>query len=781
MPPFPLRHSHAFRVRTGAVLLALLLLAAAVPATAATYVVGPGASCTHTTLQAALDAANANPGPDTVRIVRTATWTAQQISTDTDQNVEIVGGYAACTSAAPDGKTTLSGAGGNARSVLALRGNGVFVLRNLVIRDGDQAGDDDGGGIHFLGGGIVEISDSEIAQNSAEDGGGIYAQGTTTAAELVIGANVSIAFNTARRHGGGVVAQNIEMTMIAPGSMLFMNTAAARGGGLLVASGEFVSYAYIGSSGVGGLGAVYGNHAAIGGGIAVLAGDDSGKDAEVQLFSTDSATPLGLRDNTASERGGGIDLHPDGQFGGDPNANATARLTNVAIEGNTAPVGAAVNLSYNSYGPLGEEAIGGRLHFNTMPFPHPAAAPCPHGAPCGYIRDNDTLNTTGAVVHLSENADVFGSRIAIEGNRGGWLMYLSGEEFTTLDLDNSLIVGNTVENALIRDDQNQDAAFSLVEMHYLTITGNTIGANGVLSFNEDMTLTRSIVDQPGKALFATDVGSSGGNHDVQYVLVSQGPASSGMWHAAPRFVDPARGDYMPRAGSVAVDEVPVMDDRLWDLHSHRRNVDIPNNPNGVGVSDIGALEREYLQPLVLNWQFDDDLNLWAAISESTWDGSQDAGGNPASGSARAPMSSIIESKRAKLASGRSQCVHLPGPGTYRLNGAARVLPSSNPPLVANRAGLAWELRYNDGDFGCQTGAPDITGLHPLASTGTWTRPATAATITIPPGRWTPNTSLTVIFDVQGAPANAPTAWFDDVILEPGEPDLPPEMFSDGFE
>ena len=145
------------------------------------------------------------------------------------------------------------------------------------------------------------------------------------------------------------------------------------------------------------------------------------------------------------------------------------------------------------------------------------------------------------------------------------------------------------------------------------------------------------------------------------------------------------------------------------------------------------------------------------------------------------MSSIIESKRAKLASGLSQCVHLPGPGTYRLNGAARVLPSSNPPLVANRAGLAWELRYNDGDFGCQNGAPDITGLHPIATTGTWTRPATAATITVPPGQWTRNTSLTIAFDVQGAPSSSPTAWFDDITLEPGEPDPLPFAFADGFE
>ena len=126
-------------------------LSLALPVSAATFTVGPGGDCTHPTLQAALDSAAANSGADEVRIVRTATWTGIQISTNTNQDVAIVGGWAACSSQQPTGKTTLSGAGGQARSVIALRGNGNFTLRNLVIRDGDQAGDDDGGGIHFQG------------------------------------------------------------------------------------------------------------------------------------------------------------------------------------------------------------------------------------------------------------------------------------------------------------------------------------------------------------------------------------------------------------------------------------------------------------------------------------------------------------------------------------------------------------------------------------------------------------------------------------------------------
>lgn len=773
-------HRSIFRPRVFVIALLLAFWLPVAPAGAAVFSVGPGANCTHATLQAGLDAAANKPGPDVVRIVRTATWTAIQVSTQTDQDVEIIGGYSACDSAAPTGKTTLSGADGNARSVIALRGNGLFKLRNLVIRDGDQAGDDDGGGIHFIGGGIVEISDSEIIENEAEDGGGIYAEGTSALAELVIGANVTVGFNIARRHGGGVVAQNLEMTMTAPGSILFMNTAGDRGGGLIVASGTFASYAYIGSNGIGDLGAIYGNHAAKGGGIAVLAGEESSRDAIAMVFSTQSGVPARIRGNSATQSGGGIDLQPDRDLSSLTRSPAIARLTNVAIEENTAPVGAAIHLGNDDAGPFGEIAYGGEVIFNQFPFPHPAAAGCPFGAPCGYIRNNDTGNLTGAIVHLTDGAGFTGSRIAIDGNEGGWLMYLAGEEFTSLTLDNSLIVGNTVQNALVRDDQNEDSSWPLVEFHYLTVTGNTIGANGVLSINEDMTFTRSLVDQPDKALYATDAGATGGVHDVQYVVENGTDNPPGTTPAPPRFVDAANGDYMPRAGSRAVDYAPALPGFGADLYSHTRTIDLSIRPNTLGASDLGALEREYVQPLVLNGDFDTSLNLWnGGDADSFWDSTQNATGPAGSGSVRVLYDTDPKGAPGgpRLA-GRSQCIHLPGPGVYALNGWGRVVPASNPPLVSNHARLTWELRYDGGLQSCENGAPSLAGTHQLATGSTWTRPGSPALIEVPLSVWTTNTSLTVRLDVIGNVVNPPTAWFDGITLETGVDDT---IFADGFE
>ncbi len=779
--------STALSRRTRAILLALAVALPAVPATAATFSVGPGATCTHATLQAALDAAANSPGPDIVKIVRSATWTGIQASTQTDQDVDILGGFLACTSPTPDGKTTLSGAGGQARPVITLRGNGRYRLRNLVIRDGDQAGDDNGGGIHFVGGGIVEISDSEIVENSAEDGGGIYAQGTTTLAELIIGANVIIGSNTARRHGGGVAAHNLEMSMYAPGSMLFMNTAGQRGGGLFIASGDFTAHAYIGSSGVADLGAVYGNQAAIGGGIAVVGGVNSGRLAQVQVFSTNPAVPVRIRGNTASQRGGAIDLQPDAQtYGSGSFANAVAQLRNADLFGNSAPVGAAINLAHDNYG-IGY-AMGSNVLFN-LPYPgrplHPAAAPCPFGAPCGTIRLNHTNNTTGAVVHLSDDSQFQATRIAIEDNAGGWLMYLAGEDATYLRLDNSLIVRNTTANALIHDDHDTSLSGNMVWIHYLTIADNHIGTDWVMQINEDMAFSRSIVDQPDHRL----MGPGGGTHNIGHVIVTH-PVNppAGTTIAAARFVDPARGDYMPRAGARAVDFMPG--DSLFpqDMYSHTRRIDLAVNGNEHGTSDAGALEREYLQPIVLNSDFDADLRHWDALAPSSdWDGTQNIAGPADSGSLRATLSQ----SNARIVV-REQCIHLPGPGIYALRGLGKV--TAAPPIAPpNRVMIDWELRYAPpGIDGCANGPADLAGSLLLATGNSWAAPIPAE-ITVAEALFTQNTALTLRAAIQNGSVIAPdaspdtnapqggttTGWFDGIALIIAEPGL--DLFADGFE
>lgn len=760
-------------------------------AQAAILTVGaPDSGCNHTTIQAAVAAAAAagSPGPDTIRIARSSTWTAQQISTQTDQDLDLIGGYPDCAAAEPSGeKTTLSGAGGDARPVLTLRGNGVFRLRGLILRDGDQAGDDDGGGIYFEGGGILDIENSTITENAAEDGGGIYAVGTSIQSELILGADVIVSFNTARKSGGGVVAKSLEMSLRGPNSALMFNQAlgiggGGNGGGLTVVSEAFKSYAYISSNGIGGIGAVYANEAVNGGGIAAVVPESTPLDAVVQIFSTDSAHPVRINGNTASLRGGALYLEPDGDKGS-LDGYAVALLHNVEIEQNTAPDGAAVLLAHDNYGVGGAAAVGGRLYFNVaanvpnVPL-HPDAAPCPFGKPCGAIRRNTTGNTTGAIVHFAEDAYFAGSKIVLQDNEGGYLMRLTGEEATQLDLDNSLLSGNTVANALIRDDQDQDYDIPFVSLHYLTIAGNTIGGAAVLDINEDLLFTRSIVDQPDKETLA----ATGPAPDIQHVLVNEPSNPAGTTLGVGRFVDPANGDYSLRAGSLAVDFAPPLTPFLADLYSHTRTIDLALAPNEGGPSDVGALEREYVQPLVLNPGFDTDLNLWDILATSDWDGTQNVWGGTSSGSLRGTLAA--DDVRVAM---RKQCIHLPGPGTYALNGWGRVSGSGGFP---NRVFLDWEFRRNAGYNGCSGGAPDATGSLQLAEGTTWSNPAVPALIDIGPALWGNHASLTVYAVIQNgdpigrgaatpnAPLGGPQGWFDGITLSTEYDDT---IFADGFE
>jgi hypothetical protein len=778
MFPIPTDRS---RLATIAMLAASSLLAFPGRADAAILTVGaPSSGCNHTSVQAAVNAAQGAPGADTIRISRSATWTAQQININTDSDIELIGGYETCGSTTPSGpQTELSGAGGDARSVITIRGNGIFRLRNLSIIDGDQAGDDNGGGIFYEGGGILDIADTSITENSAQDGAGIFAVGTTIQAELILGDNVSVGFNTARRDGGGIASYNIETTIGGSGTSLLFNVAQRNGGGLAVISEEFKSFAYISSSGIGGLGAIYGNTAANGGGIAVIGGVESGQDAEVHIFSRDSANPVRINGNTATVRGGAMYQKPDADSSG--NALTYARLWNVEIAENTAPDGAAVYLDYDSGGALAPP-WGGELFFNTATLPN--AAPCPVGKPCGAIVRNSTNNENGSIIAMPGGDTFFEARrVVFQDNEGGRLMLQLEQDGWGGDIwiYNSLITDNAVQQDLIRLAGGEGS----VALTNVTVANNEIGLPHVLFVDNTLRLDSSLFWQSGKLTLA----ASGGDREIEYVLTNDntnmgnGPAAV----ASPRFVDPANRDYRLRAGSRAVDYAPTAlppNTGLSDMDGRARAVDVPiagiNAP--ARVRDVGAHERVQLLPLVLNQDFDTDLAFWEATGVSNWDGSQNASGPAGSGSVQSAVGIDDFTVRA-----RTQCIHLPGPGTYYLNGWGRVTAGSPS---ANTVRLEWELRHNGGAFSCTSGAADQVGTHVLATAPTWRRPPVDDIIEVSAADWTQNTSLTVhLVVVNGNPLKGisgggvpslggPTGWFDGITLGIEGDDT---IFADGFE
>lgn len=764
-------------------LCGLLTLILSGPAAAAVLTVGVGSGCHHATVQAAVNAAQASPGSDTIRISRSQAWTAQQISIDSAQDIELIGGFATCAATAPDGvKTILDGTGGARRPVLTIRGNGVFRLRNLTITGGDQDGDDNGGGIYYEGGGILDIADTAINNNVAYAGGGIYAVGTGILAELVLGANVTVGYNTARNSGGGVVAKSIEMSLTGPGSSLMFNVAqgsdgGGNGGGLTVVSGQFPSYAYISSNGIGGIGAIYGNTAVNGGGIAVLGGVESALQAEVRIFSTESANPVRINANTATARGGGIYLKPDADItSGD--ALTYARLWHTAIADNTAPDGAAVFLDYDSQPFPGNPDQGTNFYFNTRgeswgPVdPPPSAAACALGKPCGYITGNHTGNPTGAVIRI-RGGTFTASRVAIHDNEGGRLFHVTDER-AFVRLANGLLADNVVAEELIRF--NAENSLSHLAMGHVTIAGNAIGAASVLVVEDEFYFDRSLVAQPGKRTLA----AGGGTRSIEYVLTNDNANMPGAFAlSAPRFVDPAHGDYHLRAGSMAVDFAPTAGG--VDLEGRSHDIDMPIGGTLNRTADAGAYERPAVQPLVLNGNFDANLDLWEATGVSSWDGAQNAAGPAGSGSVQSAVG--IDDV---VVAARAQCVHLPGPGAYYLNGWGRV--TAGAPF-ANTVRLRWELRHNDAPTSCRQGAPNAQGLHTLAQNATWRRPTAPAAIVVPPADWSRDTTLTVYLEVVNGnpikgrgegevPSGGATGWFDGITLGLDGED---RIFADDFE
>lgn len=765
-------------------LFLLALLATVQPARAAIYTVGspvgPG-QCSHGSLQAAVNAAEGNPGTDTIRVTRSIAHVAQAVQVTTSQELEITGGFATCTQAIADtALTTLDGSGGATEPVLrvTLGFNGVLRLRQLRITGGDEDGGGHGGGVYFRGAqSRLEIHDSELVDNIAGYGGGLYAEGTGLQTRLVIGANVLVAGNRARYSGGGIYADVVEMTMTEPGSMLFNNEAqgidgGGFGGGLVVLARDAPAIARIGSGGRGNLGAVSWNRARHGGGVAVGGhADDFGarQVATLEVFTTDPQRPAKIAGNFASQSGGA--LHLRGYAGNlDGWVDAHAYLWNAELSDNSAPQGAAVQLAA-SPDPVLSYRAESMLHINATDGRPAGAAPCPIGQPCGRIVGNVALDaggnpTQGALIRAESNTIVligdhpFGvtprGGLLIQDNRGGRLVDSDGSGGDqTVMLRNALVAGNEFGLGVVRAQGN-----GRLRVRDVTVAGNAIAAGPLIAATgRSVVLGRSILWQPGRATLAR----SGGTLSIETLIASE-LASLGAavdaFDLPPRFIDPERDDYRLRAASPAVDIAAPVDGDDRDVHGLQRDLDLPAVANGVGMRDIGAFERQGLAPLLLAGTFDDpDLRHWTHFA-GAWDGSENPAGPAGSGAWRFGASGLTE---PRVALGL-QCIHLPGPGLYRLTGHGRA--GGNTIATRDHAVLRWELR-RDGHEACTAGPPDASGHLVVGSGANWSYPAQPAIIAVQPDDWTRNASITVVLSAEDGGISSPrtiSAWFDGISL-----------------
>ena len=684
--------------RQPARLLGFALLLASVDSHALTFLVGADAACDFNNVQAAIDAAQVNGGPDTIRIATNQTYSAQHLRI-TGQDLEMAGGYPTCanTEPVPGNSTVLSGFGVSVGSVLTISGHGHRTLRRLTISAGNGSGFQSGGGINYFGSGTLLVEHSLIAVNRSGTGGGISFHGDAAGALLTLGNGTVVRDNTALLNGGGVrVSGNALLTMPGLDTTIWRNKADGSppangyGGGVYVEPPAAVE---IGSPGLVELGAIHGNTAAFGGGIALRARNDNEQDGYIYLYTTDPVRPVRVANNRASVEGGAVFMRSDSS------ENDVMRFCAefFRIDHNRAPQGSAIYAE--------DDAL---IAFNACEQariqPLPESVGCTPGVPCNEIVDNVAENifgdatNGGTVVMPSGENEIFVDRLTLARNRGGPVWAVAGDT----ELGNCALIDNDVVGPLVDvapgEGGDREARFG-----GCTIAGNTISGTEVFRSNGmHFGLTHSIVQQPGRQVLAE---SDALSTDINYLLVSScGLVDCGGTVTAtatgPRFVDPARGDYRLQAASRAVDFGTAVGGPN-DLDGFDRIVDLPLVANRFGVRDLGAYERQSLDPILLNGGFVEDTRFWTEVMR----GSVSHERNGASGTLGAVyVNDDLDPTLAEVV-GLKQCVPLPGPGNYALTGLAY---GDGIGMFRDRVSIRWRFFAQTTSNGC-TGTPTRTG------------------------------------------------------------------------
>jgi hypothetical protein len=756
-------------------LLATMSSSNAAAQDAAIFLVGTDPACDFSTVQAAINAAAAHLGPDAVHVARNATYSQQAIRIGS-QDLDLVGGFDDCTQAlngTPSGTTTLSGSGGAGDSVITITGGGRRVLSHLNITGGDDT-EGGGGGVDYSGSGAVEISDTVVGGNRAEIGGGIRAESANGSAVLELKHNVVVVNNTADANGGGVhISGNTTLYMVHPQSILTSNHAPTGfGGGLYVRT---PAVALIGSPGYGAQGAIDGNDARNGGGIAVVGGgaEDTDYANSLVVFATDSSHPPRIEHNFASERGGALYMKGYGYLvTGD---RPEAYLSDAVVIDNRAVDGAAFYLDYDTTSLPPSEPVGATLVAELKRTPGLfGSVPCTDPSACNRIERNIASGTNGAILRASSDSFLRVSSATLAGNEAAHLSRIIKDDdwSSSMNFEDSLLAYNMTSGTLI------DSGNASTVVNGCTIASNLIDASFVLGDDGgSITLFRSIIDQPNELTIDHSAGTNstelrtGFNISRDVTTLSASDASSIV--ASPRFYDPEVGNFGLQAGSPAVDFAAADGNAPFDRYRASRDRNMPVRPDRAGPRDIGAFELQAIDNLVRNTDFVGNLRLWQNLTPAftSWS-TQDAGSSASSGSVEinVPAPTTLQTVTAM-----SQCIHVPGPGVYRLGGAA--FAGNALPVRLDRPFVRWAYRKNGDE--CQGPITSQGQIYSAGGTG-WLSPA-PTNILVPVADWNMDSSIELQLGVERNPNDPQNSGifgrFDDIALRQGSDSI----FANGFD
>lgn len=568
----------------------LATAASTAPAAAAVFSVGPpgtAGGCTHSDVQAAIDAAAANPGPDEIRLVRnTAPGYTQQALLIDGQDLTVNGGVADCASVVPIGRTWLNGEGGAAAPVIAIRGNpGTQLqvrLQGLALRGGDSEGPDPGGGLSIRAGGDFELAESDILENSAPLGAGIGIFGAEGdgATRVTVGDNVIISGNaysgTAPGIGGGIGVLGADLSLCGSNSAVRWNHAYNAGGiWLSGVSANWPAHLELCAANAPTSPVLENNSATRGGGLQVQS------HATARIYTRDADRPLRIARNSA-DYGGAIDTR-------DPSARTD--LWEVHIAENTGFLEGGAFTLFN----------GAQIHIRPA-----LSADAPSDAvPCAshrcnalsYNRSHAGQGLGSAVAVLSTTPNTVPPQLHIDnaliiGNSGTSLFSAVQIESgaatpAVISLRNSVIAANAQAASWIQMSGGSEFRCDLCTVAYNGPPGTD--ATALISSNGPVQLRRTIVWEPGRDLIAGTAASV----SAQSLLVHDASDLAGQADirvANPNFVNDA-GDFHLRPDSPALDSAAADGTPATDLDGNPRARDLDDIPDRLGVVDLGAYER----------------------------------------------------------------------------------------------------------------------------------------------------------------------------------------------
>ncbi len=568
----------------------LAAAASAAPATAAVFGVGPPGSaggCTHTDVQAAIDAAAANPGPDEIRLVRNSApgYTGQALVID-GQDLTLIGGLPDCAATTPNGRTWLNGAGGVAAPVITIRSDtGIPLqvrLEGLGLEGGDNEGPHAGGGLAIRAPGDVVLARSSILGNSAPMGAGIGIFGAEGdgATRVTLGDSVTISGNVysgdSPSLGGGISVQGAHLSLCGNDTYVHWNRA-FNGGGIWVAGvyAQWPARLDLCSANLPSSPVLENNSAVRGGGLQVQS------HATVRIYTRDAERPLRIARNRA-EYGGAIDAS---------GPTAKVDLWEVHVAGNSGDrEGGAFTLFDGAQ--IGVSA-------GTSPDAPSGAAVCADHR-CNTLADNwsdPVQGAGGTVASLATLPTTAPPRLRIDNalitrNVGTSLFSAIQLEpgATTpaqISLRNSVIAGNPRASYGIRVNDGSEFLCDMCSVAYNDL--ESTGGGAFIVSNGPVRLRRSIIWEPERHLF---VGTPG-NLSAQSLLVHDDTGLAGQSDIRvgnPRFVDDA-GDFHLRPDSPALDSAAADETPATDLDGNPRVSDLADVPDRLGAVDLGAYER----------------------------------------------------------------------------------------------------------------------------------------------------------------------------------------------